>query len=131
MSNIQKAISITNALLLATVAVLFFLPQCRIESQAYQSTLTGLNLTLGTTPYTHVEGMSDADYQKLVDMIQGIRQTVGQPKLQDYTNPAFLGVLLLSASRPSHSSVMSVKRKSIRSVFGSAVIFGTVPWGGC
>jgi uncharacterized protein YijF (DUF1287 family) len=86
-------------ILLAAVAGLFFLPQCRIDSQAYQSALTGLNLTLGTTPNMHVKGMSDADYQKLVDAAQSIRQGADQnmPKPQDYTNPAFLGVVFLSA----------------------------------
>ena len=99
MSTLRKMANSVNAALLAAVAVLFFLPQCRIDSQSYQSLLTGLNLTLGTRPYVHVEGMSDEEYQKLIDAAQGMAQAAGQnlPKPQDSTDPVFLGVLLLPA----------------------------------
>ena len=99
MSGIHKTANFINAILLATVAVMFFLPQCRVDSQAYHSTLTGLNLTLGTRPSMHMEGMSDEEYQKLIDAAQGLAQAAGQnlPKPQDSTDLDFLGVLLLPA----------------------------------
>jgi hypothetical protein len=94
-----KVISLAVAGMMTLIAILFFLPQCRIDAPAYQSTFAGLNLTLGTRPYVHVDGISDADYQKLIDAVTDAFQSAGQklPKVPDSTNPAFLAVLVLSA----------------------------------
>jgi len=97
MSSLNKLLYSINAILLAAVAALFFLPQSRIESESYQYTLTGLNVTLGTQPYLHVPGLSDADSRKLIDLGQAISKSMNYPKAEDNTDLALLGVPVLAA----------------------------------
>ena len=97
MLNLNRALYSVIAILLAGVAALFFLPQSRIESEACQYALTGLNLTLGTQPYLHIPGLSDADSQKLMDLGQAISKSMNYPKAEGNTDLAFLGVPVLAA----------------------------------